>query len=72
MVITCASHAQGRRFEPGRKQSLCLSCFTFCQYPSDKVTVVVGGTDLNISVECGDEIDEISGINAGAGSGSMV
>ena len=25
VVITCASHAQGRRFEPGRKQ-----CFLFC------------------------------------------
>ena len=24
-VITCASHAQGRRFEPGRKQNFILS-----------------------------------------------
>ena len=29
VVITCASHAQGRRFEPGRKQSLCFTLFTF-------------------------------------------
>ena len=27
VVITCASHAQGRRFEPGRKQSLCFYLF---------------------------------------------
>ena len=25
VVITCASHAQGRRFEPGRKQNFILS-----------------------------------------------
>ena len=73
VVITCASHAQGRRFEPGRKQSLCLTCFTFCHY--DKLTVVVGcitRAELNLLMECGDEIDQISGNNAGAGSGSMV
>ena len=29
VVITCASHAQGRRFEPGRKQTLCFSYFTY-------------------------------------------
>ena len=28
-VITCASHAQGRRFEPGRKQ-----IFSFCSVPT--------------------------------------
>ena len=26
-VITCASHAQGRRFEPGRKQNYFFSDF---------------------------------------------
>ena len=29
VVITCASHAQGRRFEPGRKQSLCFTSLTY-------------------------------------------
>ena len=29
-VITCASHAQGRRFEPGRKQLT----FLFCLLPT--------------------------------------
>ena len=29
VVITCASHAQGRRFEPGRKQTVFLISYYF-------------------------------------------
>ena len=31
-VITCASHAQGRRFEPGRKQNVLMNVYVYIQY----------------------------------------
>ena len=31
-VITCASHAQGRRFEPGRKHMVLVKEYTGLQY----------------------------------------
>ena len=36
VVITCASHAQGRRFEPGRKQLLFFVTTLLCLGPEAK------------------------------------
>ena len=40
-VITCASHAQGRRFEPGRKHDFCavkLRAVSIAVWPDSRPT----------------------------------
>ena len=47
VVITCASHAQGRRFEPGRKQTFFLH-FCLRKWKIDDISIYLQYSPIHL------------------------